>query len=138
MRASRLIDDINLDIKNKEYNLIEVLIELDEFDVSDLSNSKELPNIQIALIYQIKVKDILDKLCKLYIKSKLIQVVRYNKSMMATIDILKKVHINFWGLHNPLLQSENIYIAILICEYTRKTQTLYLQRRENFVDAFQA
>lgn len=43
MIVFRLINSINLDTKNKKYNPIEILIELDESDVFDLlSYSKEL------------------------------------------------------------------------------------------------
>lgn len=70
MRASKLINGIDLDTKDKEYNPAEVLIELDEFDISDLSDFKKLSDLYIALVCQTKAKDILDKLCKLCVRNK--------------------------------------------------------------------
>lgn len=50
MRASRFINDINLDTKNKKYNPLEVFIELDKSDVSDLLDFKEPPDIYTVLV----------------------------------------------------------------------------------------
>ncbi len=58
--------------------------------------------------------------------------------MMATIKKLKEVHANLWGSHNPISQSNNIYLAILIYKYTYKSWTLYLKGKDDFVDVFQA
>lgn len=69
--------------------------------------------------------------------SKSTRVVRQNKSMTATINKLKEVHTELWGLHDSLSWSGNIYLAILMCEYIYKTWTLYLKSKNDFVDIFQ-
>ena len=49
MRASKLVDGINLDNNNKEYNPTEILIDLDNSDMSELSDPDEKPLIQHPL-----------------------------------------------------------------------------------------
>lgn len=106
VRASKLTNNINLDIKNKVYNPAEVLIESDESDVSDPSDFKEPPDsliiIHTILACPIRTKDTLDKLCGPCIKSKLTQVIRCNKSMTVTTNKLEELHANLWGSYNPL------------------------------------
>lgn len=57
MRASKFINNIDLNNKNKEYNLVKVFIELNKSDISDLSDLKELfdrlisTDIVIVLVY---------------------------------------------------------------------------------------
>ena len=138
MRASRLADGIDLDTEDKEYNPAEVLIESDESDVSDLSDSEESPDVRTTLVCQTRAEDILDKLCEPCVGSKSTRVVRRNKTMTATTDKLEEVHADLWGPHDPPSQSGSSYAAILMCEHTRKTWTLYLQGKDDFVDAFQA
>lgn len=48
------------------------------------------------------------------------------------------MHANLWGQYDLFSQSRSTYAAIFICEHTRKTWTLYLQGKNNFIDAFQA
>lgn len=57
--------------------------------------------------------------------------------MTATTSKLEEVHADLWGLHKPVSQSGNLYAGILIWKYTRKTRTLYLREKDDFVDAFQ-
>ncbi len=49
----------------------------------------------------------------------------------------EEVYADLLGPYDPPSQSESIYIAILMCEHIRKTWTLYLRRKDNFVDVFQ-
>lgn len=70
IRVSKLIDGIDLDTKNKKYNPAKVFIKLDESDVSDLLDSKELPDMYKILVCQTRARDRLDKLCKPCIGSK--------------------------------------------------------------------
>ncbi len=150
VRASKLIDGISLDQNDREYNLAEVFIDLDNSDASDCSDQEESP-IQLlaesvaevtsrATVQQTRIEDLedLDKLCTPCVRSKSTRVVRRNKSMTATTNKLKEIHADLWGSHDPLSQSGSIYAAILICEHTRKTWTLYLRGKDDFVDAFQA
>lgn len=58
--------------------------------------------------------------------------------MIPTTSKLKEVHADLWGPHNPPSQSGSVYAGILMCEHTRKTWTLYLRGKDDFVDAFQA
>lgn len=125
-----LVDGIKLKYdSNSEYNLVEVLIDFDNTDVSDVSSSKKssiiLPTIEtpptIMVSQIIEDSDILDKLCTLCIGNKSIKVVIQNKSMTVISNKLEEVHANLWGLYNPPLQSRSTYVAIIICEYMRKT-----------------
>ena len=58
--------------------------------------------------------------------------------MTPTSNKLEEVHADLWGPHNPPSQSGSTYAAILMCEHTRKTWTLYLRGKDDFADAFQA
>ena len=70
--------------------------------------------------------------------NKLTQIVRRDKSMTITTYKLEEVYTNLWGLYKPPSQSGSIYSIILICKYSRKMETLYLQGKDDFVDVFQA
>lgn len=86
IKASKLVDNINLKQNDKEYNSVEVLIDFDESDtsdcldqVSDCSNQEESSaqlSAEIAItraaLYQTKVEDFdaLNKLCRLCVESK--------------------------------------------------------------------
>lgn len=58
--------------------------------------------------------------------------------MTPTTTKLEEVHADLWGPHDPPSQSGSVYVAILMCKHTRKTWTLYLWGKDDFVDAFQA
>ena len=49
---------------------------------------------------------------------------------------LEEVYADLWGSHNPPSRSGNVYTAIFMCEHTKKTWTLYLQSKDEFVDVF--
>lgn len=49
---------------------------------------------------------------------------------------LKKVHIDLWGPHYLLLLSEKTYAAILLDTKIRKSWIIYLQSKDEFIDAF--
>lgn len=57
--------------------------------------------------------------------------------MMIISNKLEEINTELWGPHDPPLQSGSTYIAILMYKHTRKTWTLYLQRKDDFIDAFQ-
>lgn len=74
MRAAKLVDGISLKQDSREYTFAKVLIDLDDFDVSDCSNQRDLP-IQLLIkivaevipkvtVCQTRIKDF-DNLCKL-------------------------------------------------------------------------
>ena len=148
VKASKLVDGIDLDNNNKEYNPAEVFIDLDNSNISELSDSNEKPLIQhpsakttpSTVIRRIRTKDsdVLDKLCTPCIGIKSIRVVWKNKSMTPTTDKLEEVHADLWGPYNPPSQSGATYTAILMCKHTQKIWTLYLQKKDNFIDVFQA
>lgn len=50
---------------------------------------------------------------------------------------LKVVHANLWGPYDLSSQSGSTYTAILMYKHTRKLWALYLQRKDDFIDAFQ-
>lgn len=143
VRATKLVDGISFEQENKKYNPAEVLVDSDDSDAPVNSDEEELPTqlsaeATIAALHQtIENPDVIDKLCTLCIGSKSTRVVRRNKSMTATMNKLKKVHAVFWGSHDPPLQSESIYAAILMCEHIQKTWTFYLRGKDDFVDVFQ-
>ena len=150
VRASKLVDGIDLGPK-KEYNPVEVLIDSEESDADEtgdqpqsMTNSTQPHADPSSTIRQMKAGtdkddgDILDKLCTPCVGSKSTRVVRRDKSMTPTTNKLEEVHADLWGPHDPPSQSGSSYAAILMCEHTRKTWTLYLRGKDDFVDAFQA
>lgn len=46
--------------------------------------------------------------------------------MTAMLNELEKVNVDFWDFYNPSSHFKSQYLAILICEYTKKTWILYL------------
>lgn len=150
IRVSKLVKSIDLGY-TKKYNLIEVFIDLEDSNNSRANFQVDPTPIQQSIlkkiidsgsIRQIKAdinnNDALDKLCTLCIGSKSTQIVQKNMSMTLITDKLEEVYADLWGLHNPLFQSGSTYTAILICKYTWKTWTLYLQGKNDFIDLFQA
>lgn len=129
MRVSKLINNIQLRYRNKEYNSIEVLIDQDNSDTSDMSDSKKSPTIfptikvtPTTIVCQtIKDHNIHNKLYILCIESKSTRIVTQNKSMTAIFNILEEVHANLQGPYNLPLQLRSIYTAILIYKHMQKT-----------------
>lgn len=110
--AVKLLDSINIKQKNKEYDLVEIIFDFNNSDVWDCLDLKKTP-IQLSaetptkvkqtiILLQIKIRNpyILDKLWAICIESKLTQIVRRKKSMMAITNKLEEIHADFWGLHN--------------------------------------
>lgn len=129
-----------MDNKNKEYNSIEILIKSDKSDVSDLLDFKEPSKDTVTtLVWQIKVENTnsLDKLCQPWVGCQLTKVLRHHKSTIAMKNKLEKVHANLWDLNNLPLQSRSTHAVILICEHIKKTWTLYLRGKNDFMDIFQ-
>lgn len=102
VRASKLVDDIQLEYdSNREYNLVEVFINSDDSDVFCMLSSEKslmiLSTIEViptTIVSQtIKDLDILNKLYILCISTKLIKVVRQNKSMTVTFNKLEDMHV---------------------------------------------
>ena len=108
MKTLKLINDIQ--IKNnirRKYNFVEMFINFYNLDILWLSNFKKVSKIIITSIIiivtfiviiatQIRIKDsdIFNNLFILYIWSKLICIMRHNKSMTAILNRLKKIYIN--------------------------------------------
>lgn len=80
------MDSIDLDIKNKEYDSAEVLLDLDNSNDFDKFNSNNdeapfltntsIPSLETAVIRQTTSDpNIFDKLCMPYVESKLFQIV---------------------------------------------------------------
>lgn len=76
---------------------------MDNSDVSDASDSKKplimlfrMETISMIIVCQTKIEDsnIFDKLCIPCGRSKLIRIVRWNKSIIATSNKLKEIHTN--------------------------------------------
>lgn len=98
MKATKLVDGINLEQDSRKYKLVEVLINSNDSDMSDCLSKGDLPIklptkivaevIPRVVICQIRIKafDNLDKLCTLYVGSKSIQIVRQYKSMTAATN----------------------------------------------------
>lgn len=138
VRASKLTDGINFDISNSKYDPAEVFIDSDNSNASNFDfNSKTLTSNNPTTLDPIPIivacqennaenPDNLDKLYTPYMGSISTRVVRQNKSITITTSKLEEVHINLWGLHNPLSHFRNTYLTIFICKYTWEIQTLYL------------
>lgn len=153
VRASKLVDGI--DIGLKEYDPAEVFIDSDDSEVSSDDESPPnsasqsallepvpssietmIPNVDSVLQTKENDDDGIAKLCTPCVCSKSTQVVRHNKSMTPTTNKLEEVHADLWGPHDPPSQSGSVYAAIIMCEHTCKTWTLYLRGKDDFVDAF--
>lgn len=149
IRASTLV--LGIDLQQAKYNLSEVFIDSKESehdtDKDNNSDKQENQDTSLALALQISALDPIletlaidpdfEKLCTTCVANKSTQTVKRDKSMTSANKKLEKVHADFWGPHNPLLQSGNAYVAIPMCEHTQKTWTLYLQTKDEFVDVFQ-
>lgn len=137
IKASKLTDGIDLDLA-KEYNPAEVFVDSENSD-ADSSGDDSQPKHSVARQFKADTDNInaLDKLCAPCVGSKLTRVVRRNKSMTPTTSKLEEVHADLWGPHDSPSQSGSAYAAILMCEHTRKTWTLYLRGKDDFIDAFQ-
>lgn len=164
IRAYKLTDGIDLkNIPSKEYDPAKVLIDSDDSDASDADASRVrttsaaspaisptlaalpfpvhpaiTPLTAVAASTQANNLDNLDKLYMPCVGSKSTRIVRQNKSMTVTTSKLEEVHADLWGPHDPLSRSGSTYAAILMCEHTKKTWTLYLRGKDEFIDAFQA
>lgn len=87
---------------DKEYNLVEVLVGLDNSnsDALQTSDNSKIINNNIntthkpkpAIAYQATNNNIFNKLCILYIRSKSTQTVKKDKSKMITISKLEEVY----------------------------------------------
>lgn len=126
IRASKLVEGINLALTDKKYDPMEVLINSEDFDmfedeITDSQSNVDInpPLIIVASAYQDDNE--MDKLCAPYIESKSTQVMRQNKTITPTTEKLEKVHTDLWGPHNPLSQSGIVYAAIFICKHTQRT-----------------
>lgn len=148
VRVSKLVESIDLG-PAKEYDPTEVFVDSKDSDDSEdnsraepsLAQQHTLEEVDPGSAHQIKSSidnnDALDKLCTPCVGSKSTRVVRRNKSMTPITSKLKEVHADLWGPHDPLCQSKSTYAAILMCEHTRKTWTLYLRGKDDFINAFQ-
>lgn len=103
------MDDIQLGYdSNKEYNLAERVIHLDNLDVFDMSDIDQSPTTLLdiqtrstAIASQtIKHPNILNNLCILYVENKSTKVIRQNKSMTALCNKLEEIHANLWRPHD--------------------------------------
>lgn len=137
VRASKLVDGIDLGPQDAEYDPADVLIDSDDSDASDLSDTST-PEVTATANQTIATddSDVLDKLCTPCVGSKSTRVIRRNKSMTTTTSKLEEVHADLWGPHDPPSQSGSFYSTILMCKHTRKTWTLYLSGKDDFIDAF--
>lgn len=129
-----------IDLQQAKYNPSEVFIDLDksEYDTDEDNNpnqSDKQKDADQALTFQTSALDPaletstinpdLKKLCTTCIASKSTRTVKRHKSMTPANEKLEEVHADLWGPHDPPSRSGNAYAAILICEYTQKTWTLY-------------
>lgn len=110
VRVSKLVDAIISDLQNIKYNPANMLINSNNFDKSDLLDSKDVtaPEIQsladaINIIAgtdvtrQTKARvnsNILNKLCTQCVESKSTQVIRQKKNIIAILKKLKEVHVD--------------------------------------------
>lgn len=99
------MDGIDLNMKNKEYNSIEVLLNSDNLDDSDKFNSNNdevpsltntsVPNPETAIIWQTtNDSNIFDKLYMPHVESKSSWIVQKNKSITTTTNKLEEMHVD--------------------------------------------
>ncbi len=69
-----------------------------ESQITPTSDSGSLQQFRADIIDD---NDALDKLCIPYVRSKLTQIIRRNKSMTPTINKLEEGHADLWFLYNP-------------------------------------
>lgn len=87
-----------------------MIFDSDDSNISDCLYLKESPTktlTEVRLIVTLQLTragntDILDKLCASCIGSKSTQIIRYNKNMTVTTNMLKEIHADFRGSHNLL------------------------------------
>lgn len=82
-----------------------------------------------------KIIESIKDLCNTSIKSTYTKIVKY-KAITPTIQKLKKIYINFWGLHDPLFISKKNYISLLLNKYIQKSWVLLLRSKDEFFNAF--
>lgn len=144
-----MVNGIDLDRKNKEYDPAEVLLNSnnsDDFEKFNFNNDEApfFTNTSVCspktVIIQQTTSDfnILDKLYMLCIGSKSSQIIRKDKSMTANTSKLEQMHTDLWEPHKPAFKSGSSHAGIFIYKHTQKMWTLYLQGKNNFIDAFQA
>lgn len=131
IRGARLVDSINLDIKDKRFDPANMTINSDNSDKSDFDTDSNihidnLSNIQPVREVAHKIKtdknnDLLDKLCISCVGSKSTWVVRQYKLMTPTSNKLEEVHVDLWGSYDPPSQSRSIYLIIFMCKHLQKT-----------------
>ncbi len=165
VKASKLVDVVDLDPDNKKYDPAKLFIDSNNSDNSKASaNENVLPvdkawdsvflepvsvstiplkttilgSDSVHLTKKNNENDVLNKLFTPCVGSKSTWVIRQNKSMKPTTNKREEVHMDLWGPHDLPPQSGSVYAAILMYEHTRKTWTLYLQGKDDFVDVFQA
>lgn len=98
IKVFKLIDSINFNIVVK-YNPVEVPVNLDNSNTSNISDHKNLASNNTIIppkvvVHQITNINILDKLYMPYIRIKSTKIIKRDKSMTSITSKLKKVHIN--------------------------------------------
>lgn len=120
------MDSINLNIDNKKYNSIKVLLDSDDSNAFNLDKAFFINNIsifspKIMTISQITNNShILNKLYIPCIENKLFLTIKKDKYIIAITSKLEEVYTNLWRLYRFISQSRNAYINILIYKYTQK------------------
>lgn len=82
------------------------------------------------------IEDI-EELCKTYIKSKYIRIIK-SKKTTSTIRQLQEIYIDLWGPNKPssISASGKNYLAILFDKFTRKLWIFMLRSKDKFFDIF--
>lgn len=121
IRASKLVDGINIKIANVEYKPKKVFID------SDLSKTDKQPNLVnknptfltdfafLSLLANTTLANF-DQLCGLYVKSESTRTI-LQKYIILTFNKLEEVYADLWDLNYPSSLSGKIYSAILYCKF---------------------
>lgn len=98
-----LVDKIDLDSINKEYNPAKFLINFDDFKAFDNKPTNFTTNVTQILeilfttlvVFACQANDVLDKIYTLYVRNKLNRIIRRYKCITLIITKLEEMHVDF-------------------------------------------
>lgn len=98
-----LVDGIDLNSINKEYNPAEFLINFDDFKAFDNKPTNFITNVPQILetlfttlvVFAYQASDVLDKIYTLYVRNKLNRIIKRHKCITLIMTKLEKMHVDF-------------------------------------------
>lgn len=99
------------------------------------NDNNYLETIVISLNKVINSSEVVEKLYNLCIESKDTKIIKYKKITPITRK-LQEIYGDLWRSHNLPLLSRNIYTAVLLNKFTRKSKILLFWSKNEFFDSF--